>query len=442
MDYQVSIKELNKLALPAILYNITEPLIGLADTAIIGQIPEHATQAQGGVGLAVGLISTLVWGLAQVRTAVSALVSKYLGMDRINDVKTLVPQALAFSILLGTLFWLLTDGFYEEISNFLFSEKNERVNQFSQKYYHIRSIGLPLSLFIAGVFGVFRGYQNTYWAMIISIVGGVANIILDLVLVNGLGELIPPMGVEGAAIASLMAQTIMVVLCGYYLINRTPFNLRISFRLNPEFSNMFYIALNMLVRTLALNVTFILALRYASDYGEQELAAYAIGINIWLFSSFFIDGYSNAGNAMAGKYLGENDHNKLNSMAWVMVKINLKIAIGLSLIYLISYPFIGSLFNPDKEVQAIFNSFFWVVIISQPLNSIAFSFDGIFKGLGEAKLLRNVLILGTFGIFIPILILLDKFEAGIFSIWIAFVAWMLWRAALLTVKFKNLIASK
>ena len=108
MSFELDTKQINKLAIPAILYNITEPLIGLADTAIIGQMPEHATQAQGGVGLAVGLIMTLVWGLAQVRTAVSAIISKYLGMGKLNEIKSLIPQSLAFSLLLGGLFWLLT----------------------------------------------------------------------------------------------------------------------------------------------------------------------------------------------------------------------------------------------------------------------------------------------------------------------------------------------
>ena len=71
----LSAKEINKLAIPAILFNITEPLISLADIAIIGQISDGATEAQGGVGLAAGLIATLVWGFAQMRTSLSAIIS-------------------------------------------------------------------------------------------------------------------------------------------------------------------------------------------------------------------------------------------------------------------------------------------------------------------------------------------------------------------------------
>jgi len=439
MSFELNTKQINKLAIPAILYNITEPLIGLADTAIIGQMPEHATEAQGGVGLAVGLIMTLVWGLAQVRTAVSALISKYLGMNKLNEIKSLIPQSLAFSLFLGGLFWFLTSFFYQDISNFLFQEDNQNIKDFSARYYNIRAMGLPLSLFIAGVFGIFRGYQNTSWAMIISFIGGAVNIILDLILVNGINDLVPAYGVEGAAFASVIAQLIMALLCVVYLLKKTPFNLKLTFPLNHEFSNMFWIAMNMLVRTLALNVTFILALRYASGYGEKELAAYAIGINIWLFTSFFIDGYSNAGNALAGKFLGAEDNNNLNRLGWKLMFINLRIAVALSLIYFASYPIMAELFNSDPEVQRIFNSFYWLVILAIPINSIAYSFDGVFKGLGEAKFLRNILIIGTFIIFIPVLLFMDYLQFDLFSIWIAFVAWMLWRAISLVIKFSNLV---
>ena len=72
--------------------------------------------------------------------------------------------------------------------------------------------------------------------------------------------------------------------------------------------------------------------------------------------------------------------------------INLKIAIGLSIVYFVSYPFMSQIFNSDPEVQQIFNSFYWLVILAIPINSIAYSFDGVFKGLGEAKFLRNILI--------------------------------------------------
>ena len=441
---RVSLKEISKLALPAILFNVVEPLIGMTDMAIIGRMPEMASEAQGGVGLAAGLISLLIWSLAQLRTAVSAIVSQYLGKNKIEYIQSLVPIALFASFALGLIAWLLTTHFYLPISNFLYQQTAEPILNQAQAYYHIRAMGLPLSLFIACVFGVFRGLQNTRWAMIIGLSGGCINLILDLILVNGIAG-IPAFGVTGAAWASVISQVVMSVLCISFLQSKTPFNLFFfSSRIN-ELRSMTILFVNMFIRTIAVSGTFIVALRFANEYESNTpgtLAAYAIGINIWLFSSYFIDGFSNAGNAISGKLLGEQNFKKLTLLRTDLLRINGLIGAGLALIYLFSYILIGELFSSDPTVRSIFNSFFWIVIIMQPFNSIAFTYDGIFKGLGEAKVLRNTLLIGTFIVFVPILWGIDAFYETIFSIWSAYAGWMIYRGLSLHIIFQKKYASK
>ncbi len=436
---KISLKEINKLALPAILAGIAEPLISLADTAIIGNMNEHATEAIGAAGMASSFFLLLVWGLAQIRTAVSALVSKYLGMNKIDEIKSLIPQAFAISMILGLLFWAGTSFFAEDIFQHLYKTKADSplTLQFATDYYSIRSIGLPIALLIACVFGVFRGWQNTAWAMRISLIGGGLNLLLDLLLVYGIDGIVPAMGVKGAALASLIAQIVMLALALLTMLKKTPFHFKLSFKPNPELGNMTMMAINMVIRTFALNFAFFLAYRFANDYGTSELAAYTIGVNIWLFSAFFIDGYSNAGNAMSGKLLGQADYKKLSLLGKDLIKINLIISSGLSLVYLASYPIMGTIYSNDVEVIELFESFFWIVIISQPINAIAFTFDGIFKGLGETKYLRNVLLMGTFVGFVPVIYLLDYANWGLYAIWSAFVVWMIIRAASLWIQFNR-----
>ena len=426
----IDIKEINKLAIPAILYNIIEPLIGLVDTAVIGQMEGDVTTSQAGIGLAAGIISTLVWGLAQIRTAVSSLVSQYLGRNNIEAIKSLIPQSLVFSLLIGVLFWFLTAYFFIPIADFLFINKSPDVLTAADEYYQIRAIGLPFSLLIAGLFGVFRGFQNTRLAMYAAVIGGVTNVVLDLYFVKGLG-----LGIAGVAWASVISQLIIVISCLFFMLKKTPFGINLEWKLNPEFKTMLLISGNMLLRTLALNAAFIIALRYASKYGEITLAAYAIGIQIWLFSSFFIDGFSTAGNAMAGKFLGENSNDKLRALVLKLLKINGLVAMGLGVAYLVLYPVLGSWFNDDIKVITSLNSFLWIIILAQPLNSIAFTMDGIFKGMGRAKLLRNTLIIGSFLVFIPTLLLGDYLGMKIMSIWCAFVLWMAFRGGTLVYWF-------
>ena len=139
----LSLKEINKLAIPAILYNIVEPLLGLIDTAVVGQMNENVTISQAGIGLAAGVISTLVWGLAQIRTAVSAIVSQYLGGGDLEKIKSLIPQSLYFSAIVGFVFWIITAYFFIPIADVLFINKSVDVLNVSNEYYQIRAVGLP-----------------------------------------------------------------------------------------------------------------------------------------------------------------------------------------------------------------------------------------------------------------------------------------------------------
>jgi putative MATE family efflux protein len=316
-------KEINRLAIPAILFNITEPLIGLADIAIIGQLQNDVIPAQGGVGLAAGLFATLVWGFAQMRTALSAIISRHYGQNNLSHTFSLVPQTLVLTLIIGIVIACLTAGFYNNIANFIYGQISASTYLYSESYYLIRSIGLPLSLGIALFFGIFRGIQNTTWAMYICLIGGTINIILDYTLILGVDGVIDGMGVKGAAIASIIAQAIMFLLCVVFMYKKTPFNLKFTTTINPFFNEMIHIFWNMFIRTLVLNIVFILANRFANKNGDIQLTAYTIGYNIWIFSSFFIDGFSNAGNALAGKYLGANDTTNLSLLGDKLLKINL-----------------------------------------------------------------------------------------------------------------------
>ena len=277
--------------------------------------------------------------------------------------------------------------------------------------------------------------------MYISLIGGLSNIFLDYVLILGVDNFISPMGVKGAAWASVISQILMTILCIIFYLSKTPFNFKIRYKLNPFFKEMILIFVNMFLRTMVLNFVFIVSNRYANGYGSNSLAAYTIGYNIWIFSAFFIDGYSNAGNALAGKYMGEKNNEKLKKLGNTLLKINIKIALVLMTIYTLLYPLIGRVFNSNGNVIEIFENIFWIVILAQPFNSIAFTFDGIFKGLGKAVDLRNTLIIGTFLFFIPTIYLLDLMIPQLISVWIALSIWMLYRGISLLVKFRKIVNS-
>lgn len=414
---------------------IAEPLISLTDIAVIGNVKENSVEALAAVGIVGSFLSAIIWIIAQMKTAISSLVSQHFGAGRIHAVKTLVPQAIVFNFILSLIIFMVTAYFAESI----FSLYNAQglILEYTQDYYRIRALGYPLTLVTFAVFGVFRGLQNTLWAMKCSLTGALLNVVLDIVLVYGIDGLIPAMHIQGAAYASLIAQTAMLLMALYYYFKKTPFGLRVSRNINPQMRGLLLMSANLVVRTTALNFAIYLANAYATGYGKNYIAAQSILMNIWLFFSFFIDGYASAGNAIAGRLLGQKDYKRLWSLSLDISKYSVVIAFILMAVCGIFYDQIGLLFNKEPAVLALFASAFWVVLLMQPVNAVAFMFDGLFKGLGEAKYLRNVLLAATFLGFTPVLLVGDYFGLELYAIWGAFFVWMLIRSVALIIKFRN-----
>jgi MATE family multidrug resistance protein len=431
----ITFKGINKLAIPAIIAGIAEPLLSITDTAIVGNLTLNPTESLAAVGIAGSFISAMIWILAQTRSAISAIISKYLGAKKLDEIATLPAQIIVINLILSGIICFITLFFVDEI--FQLYNASGLVLKYSVEYYKIRAIGIPLTLFIFSVFGIFRGLQNTYWPMVISIIGALLNIGLDFVLVFGVDGFIEPMNVKGAAWASVIAQAVMAILALVLLLKKTPFNLKLSFTLNKEIKNLLSLSLNLMVRALALNVALYLANSYATKYGNNHIAAQTIAFQIWLFFAFFIDGYSSVGSIVSGKLLGEKNYKKLWRLSIKLTRYSIIVSILLALFCAIFYFPIGRLFSKDLLVLNSFYSIFWIVLIMQPINAVAFVFDGIFKGLGEASILRNLLLTATFLGFIPVLLIGDYFNLKLYAIWMAFTVWMLMRAGILVFKFRR-----
>lgn len=423
---------MNRLAVPAILAGIAEPVISLIDTAFIGHI---GTAALGGIGIGASLFMLLVWVLTQTKTAISAIVSQHYGAGTLEKAKPLIPQTLLFVVLLGMVVSLMTTIFSIPLLK-LYAASGDVLKE-ADLYFSIRAWGFPLVLGTFTIFGVFRGIQNTSWAMLISIGGGLLNLVLDLILIFGVEGYVPALGVAGAAYASISAQGAMLIAAVFTLRRRTPFKRFYLRKPSPDFLRMLGLSSGFIIRTLALNLTFFLANRYATSYGDEYIAAHTIAVNIWLFSSYFIDGYANAGNALAGRLLGGKDHTALYSVGNRLLGISIGIGSGLAFVYLLLYPWLGGVFSDDPEVIRLFENVFWMVIIAQPLNAVAFSFDGIFKGLGRAKYLMTTLLIASFLGFLPILFITDLLDWKLYGIWSAFILMMLIRGVTLWWKFRK-----
>ncbi len=282
----ITFKGINKLAIPAIIAGIAEPLLSITDTAIVGNIQVNPTEALAAVGIAGSFISAMVWILAQTRSAISATISKYLGAKKLDEIATLPAQIIAINLVLSIAIYFTTVFFANEI--FKLYNADGLILNYSVAYFKIRAIGFPLTLFVFSTFGVFRGLQNTFWPMVISIVGAVLNVGLDFMLVYGIEGFVEPMNVEGAAWASVISQGVMAILALFLILKKTPFSLKFAFPFNKEIKNLLAISFNLIIRALALNVALYLANSYATKYGDNYIAAQTIAFQIWLFFAFLL----------------------------------------------------------------------------------------------------------------------------------------------------------
>ncbi len=435
MSTIINFKSINKLAVPATIAGIAEPILSITDTAIVGNIPVDGLESLAAAGIVGSFLSMLIWILGQTRSAISAIISQYLGAGKLNEVKNLPAQAIYLNIGLSILILLSTIFIIEEIFELL--NASGKILQYCISYYSIRVWGFPLTLFVFAVMGIFRGLQNTYWPMVIAIVGAVLNVVLDFMLVFGIEGWIEPLYLEGAAYASLIAQGVMAVMAFILLVTKTNISLKLTFPVHKELGRLVVMSLNLFVRAIALNTALILAVREAAAMGDKYIGAHTIAINIWLFSAFFIDGYGAAGNIMGGRLLGSKDYNGLWKLSKKIIIYGSCVSLVLMVLAFTFYYPIGSLFSKETIVLEAFYGIFFIVILGLPINTVAFVLDGLFKGLGEMRYLRNTLLTATFLGFVPMLFFAKHMDWSLMGIWISFSVWMLIRGSALVWKFRR-----
>ena len=435
MTNSVKISDIQKLAIPALISGIAEPILSITDTIIVGNMDENATISLGAVGIVGSFISMLIWVFGQTRSVIASIIAQALGQKKLEEVKDLPAQGILIIIFSSFLIILLT--YFNSEGLFKFYNASGNLLKFCVEYFNIRVWGLPFTLLTIGIFGIFRGLQNTYYPMIIAIVGTILNIVLDIILVYGVEGFIDPMFIQGAAYASLVAQISMAFLAVIILYKKTNIKLAVKVPFNPKIKSFMQMFGNLVIRTASLNVTLYFCNAFATKYGDEFIAAYTIAINLWFLVAFIIDGYSSAGTILSGKLYGEKSYGVLMKFGNDLTKIGVKIGVIMCIVGFIFYYPIGKIFNNDPGVLKEFYNVFWIVLAMLPLCSIAFIFDGVYKGLGWMRDLRNVLLFSTFVVFVPFVILFDHYELGLHGIFYAFTLWILSRSIPLIIKFRK-----
>lgn len=420
-----------KMAAPIILANLSVPLLGFVDTAVMGHLP-HA-YFLGAVAIGATIMQFIYWGFGFLRMGTTGLTAQAYGANQSAEVRLNFQRAALLALIIGLLLWLLKSHIID-FSLYLF-EASRDVEDLARTYFNIRIWSAPAALINYCLIGWFIGVQQTRIILILQVWMNLINIILDLIFVVGFSW-----GVEGVALATVIAEVSAASLGIYFYLKKTGKDgiiIDYAKLLNSsKLQRMIAINLNIFLRTFCLIFAFAYFTSEAAKFGDNTLAANAILLQFIHFLSFGLDGFAQAAETLIGGALGERNRNKYR----MTVKVTMTWALGISLIYTIFYWLFGSwmidLFTNNESVRVIANQFLiWVIIL--PFIAVwAYMLDGIFIGATRSADMRNGMAIALAIFIVSIFIL--KSASGYQGLWISLIIFMGARGITLGFTFPNI----
>lgn len=416
-----------RLAIPGLLASVSVPLIGIADTAMIGHLPEVALL--GAVATASVLFDVLFWGAGFLRMGTTSIVSQHHGAGDRRGSAAALFRALLLAAVIGLLI-LTIRGPAAEIG-FALVGGSEQVQLWGRQYFDIRVLGVPLVLGTMVLNGFFLGSANAWAPLVVTVVTNLVNIVADYALIFGHWGA-PELGVIGAAWASVAAAATgfalgVSVLLAFY--RATVFSSRPKALFDPgRLRHMLSTNLNLCGRTLCLLAAQFLLVALVARMGEVPLAAHAVVWQLWSLVSYGVDGFAHAAEALVGNRLGAGDRLAARHYARRILLWGAAIGLLFSGIYAVGLERIAGWFTPHAEVVAAVASLTVLVAVVQPLNALVFVLDGIFIGANDSAYLFRAMALAAFAGFAPAAILLViVLEGGLVAAWGAYIVLMLGR---------------
>jgi multidrug resistance protein, MATE family len=412
------------LAAPIMLSNVSVPLLGAVDTAVVGHLP--GAHHIGAVAIGALIFNFIYWGFGFLRMGTTGFTAQALGAGDGDEVRSMLARALIAAVIIGlgvvVLQWPMAALAFNLI------DASADVETLASAYFEIRIWGAPAAFANFAMVGWFIGVRNTRAAMITQLVMNGLNVILDLWFVNGLG-----LGVPGVAWASLISE-IVAIGAGLVLAQK---NLRligghwIRERIFDAERLLRLLAVNrdIFIRTLCLQAGFAFFTAQAAKMGDGVLAANAILLNFQGIMAYALDGFAHAVEALAGGFLGAKDRQGFRHA----VKVSTKWALGFAVLFTIIFAIFGSMMidvmtNMD-DIRALTRLYLPWMIISPLISIWGFQLDGIFIGATRTADMRNAMLfsLAIYGFAVALLV--PGF--GNHGLWAAFTVFMIARAVTL-----------
>ena len=432
-------REVLRLAVPAFLALVAEPLFLLVDAAVVGRL---GVAPLAGLGVASAVLLTAANVFVFLAYGTTAVVARQLGAGSRAGAVAAGIDGTWLAIALGTVTAAVVAVAAEPVCR-VFGASEAALEQ-AVTYLRISALGIPAMLVVLATTGVLRGLQDTRTPLVAALGGFGANAALNIWFVHGLGW-----GIAGSAWGTVIAQTGMAAGLAFVLV-RYAGSTSVPLRAHP--GRVLAAArggVPLLVRTLALRAVLLLTTWAAAGLGDVPLAAYQVTATIWTFLAFSLDALAIAAQALTGKALGAGEIERTRDATALVLRWGVLVGVALGGLLLLLRPVLGPVFTSDAEVQAAIAAGLVVVALGQPLSGFVFVVDGVLIGAGDGAWLAGAMLL-TLAAYLPVVLalhaagdrLLDGGSAAgqvtaVVWLWAAFTAFMAVRATLMWLRVRT-----
>ena len=403
-------RDILRLAVPSILANITVPLVGMVDIAVAGHLGASggmgAAALIGGISIGTMLFDMLYWNFGFLRGGTGGLTAQAYGRyhagaeDAAGDIAVTLKRALGIAfgsgLILVALQWVVVQV------AFLLVECSPEVQTLATQYFYIRIWAAPATLSLFAFKGWFIGMQDTVRPMICDLLVNATNILLSIGLAFGYAGL-PELGFAGVAWGTLIAQW-----TGFLYASLAVWRRYGNFFRSPvEHKNVvgwrafFVLNRDLFLRSVCMIAVYIGFTMISARYGDMMLAVGAILMKLLMIFSYFTDGFAYAGEALTGRFIGENSREGVLSTVRETFVWSLGVTVLFFLVYGVGGVPLLRLMTSDPDVVEAGREFIPWLLLMPVIGCPAFTWDGIFTGATASKDLRNSTVwcvVGFFGV--------------------------------------------
>lgn len=403
------------LAWPMILSNITVPLLGLVDTAVIGHLPDPKYLAAVAVGAMI--FSLLYWSFGFLRMGTTGLTAQALGNEAYDQSRLVLAQSLILAGVIGLSLLILHSPLIRIALQLIGAEP--AVTTEARLYADIRILGAPAVLANYVLLGWFLGNQNTRIPLILLVFTNLLNMLLDLIAVYGLG-----MHADGVALATVISEYASLALGCFFMLRmqlrqpgQTPW---LQLKSVSHYYHLISVNRYLFVRTLALLLTLAFFTSQGAKQGSTILSANAVLLNFFMLISNGLDGFAHAAEALSGKFYGAKDRRSFHRIISATLSWSLISAVLFSLFFWLGGERIIALLTDIPTVrQAAAVYLPWVIVL--PMIAVwSFLIDGVFVGTTRVKAMQNTMLISILMVFFPVWYLSQTW--GNHGLWLAFLS--------------------